>query len=263
MTAYDLLLGHFGPQNWWPAETPFEVALGAILTQQVSWRNVEQAINNLKRLGLLDPQKIRSLPLETLEDLIRPTGFYKTKAKKVKAFVDFLCERYDGSMDTMFKTPPEDLRKALLSVYGIGPETADSILLYAGGVPVFVVDAYTLRLLERFDLQGNDLTYERVQSLFQAALPRDATLFNEFHALIVALCKNICRLSDPKCKICPVVRICSYGRRVSYRGGESETGDTASLPKGSSDTKSLPKRRLSKRRRRANAARMAPCEGAM
>lgn len=277
MTIYDLLLEHFGPQNWWPAETPFEVALGAILTQQVSWKNVELAINNLKRLELLDPQKIRSLPLEILEKLIRPTGFYKTKAKKIKAFVGFLCERFDGSMDKMFETPAEDLRKALLSVYGIGPETADSILLYAGGVPVFVVDAYTIRLLERINLPGNDpqigndpqksrcmarrhdyqidysppssentmgrhasekprahtggpgrknFSYESAQSLFHAALPRDAALFNEFHALIVALCKHICRLSDPNCKVCPIVRICSYGRRVSYREGESETSGT-------------------------------------
>lgn len=233
MATYDLLYKHFGPQNWWPAETPFEVSVGAILTQQVSWRNVERAISHLKRLGLLDPWKMRSLPPAVLEELIRPTGFYKTKAKKIKAFVNFLCERFGGSMNAMFETPLEDLRSALLSVYGIGPETADSILLYAGGVPVFVVDAYTIRLLKRLGLPENDLrgptrgeaTYESVQSLFHTNLPRDAGLFNEFHALIVALCKHICRSRDPNCGVCPIVHICSYGRRVSYPKGESETID--------------------------------------
>jgi endonuclease-3 related protein len=217
MTVYDFLYRQFGPQHWWPADSPFEVSVGAILTQQVSWNNVERAISNLKHAGLLDPFKIQAISLGSLEELIKPTGFYRVKARRLKAFVNFLCSRFEGSMESMFQIPGQDLRTMLLSVFGIGPETADSILLYAGGVPVFVVDAYTMRLIDRLGIvvgYESKPSYDRVQSLFHDNLPRDAYLYNEYHALIVALCKDKCKAGNPCCKDCCLLDICSSYRHT-------------------------------------------------
>jgi len=193
-----------GPMQWWPAKTPFEVIVGAILTQNTSWTNVEQAIANLRSAQMLTPSTITSARLSKLALLVRPSGYFRQKAKKLKAFVRFLQREYGGSLKRMFDTPTEILRGKLLSVHGIGPETADSILLYAGNHPVFVVDAYTHRIFGRHGITDGKPQYESVRALFEAALPRDSQLFNEFHALVVNTGKNWCRKKEPRCAECPL-----------------------------------------------------------
>jgi len=194
-----------GPMNWWPARTPFEVIVGAILTQNTAWVNVEKALANLRSDNLLTPSRMERVPQPRLARLIRPSGYFRQKARKLKAFLRFLRERHGGSLARMFKTPTAELREQLLAVHGIGPETADSILLYAGGHPVFVVDAYTHRILHRHHLAAGRPDYAAVQSFFQANLPRDSALYNEFHALIVNVGKNWCRKSRPLCDQCPLL----------------------------------------------------------
>src|SRR3990167_2624354 len=201
---YAKLYRHFGPQSWWPGETPFEVIVGAILTQNTNWQNVAKAINNLKQAKVLSPKKLYSLPRPRLAQLIRPSGYFNIKAKRLKEFLDFLFKNYNGSLKKMFSRPVEDLRKEILSVKGIGPETADSILLYAGGFPVFVVDAYTKRIFSRQKLLSEDAEYHQVQELFTRSLKKDVQLYNEYHALIVRLGKDFCKKTNPKCKICPI-----------------------------------------------------------
>ncbi|HBU08700.1 MAG TPA: endonuclease [Candidatus Omnitrophica bacterium] len=201
---YDKLYRHFGPQSWWPGETPFEVIVGAILTQNTNWQNVAKAINNLKQAKVLSPKKLYSLPRPRLAQLIRPSGYFNIKAKRLKEFLDFLFKNYNGSLKKMFSRPVEDLRKEILSVKGIGPETADSILLYAGGFPVFVVDAYTKRIFSRQKLLSEDAEYHQVQELFTRSLKKDVQLYNEYHALIVRLGKDFCKKTKPKCEICPI-----------------------------------------------------------
>jgi endonuclease-3 related protein len=193
-----------GPMQWWPAKTPFEVIVGAILTQNTSWTNVERAIVNLRSAQMLTPSTITSARLSKLALLVRPSGYFRQKAKKLKAFVRFLHREYGGSLKRMFGTPTEILREKLLSVHGIGPETADSILLYAGNHPVFVVDAYTHRIFGRHGITDGKGQYESVRALFEAALPRDSQLFNEFHALVVNTGKNWCRKKEPRCAECPL-----------------------------------------------------------
>ena len=193
-----------GPMQWWPAKTPFEVIVGAILTQNTSWTNVERAIVNLRSAQMLTPSTITSARLSKLALLVRPSGYFRQKAKKLKAFVRFLQREYGGSLKRMFDTPTEILRGKLLSVHGIGPETADSILLYAGNHPVFVVDAYTHRIFGRHGITDGKPQYETVRALFEAALPRDSQLFNEFHALVVNTGKNWCRKKEPRCAECPL-----------------------------------------------------------
>ena len=193
-----------GPMQWWPAKTPFEVIVGAILTQNTSWTNVERAIANLRSAQMLTPSTITSARLSKLALLVRPSGYFRQKAKKLKAFVRFLQREYGGSLKRMFDTPTEILRGKLLSVHGIGPETADSILLYAGNHPVFVVDAYTHRIFGRHGITDGKPQYERVRALFEATLPRDSQLFNEFHALVVNTGKNWCRKKEPRCAECPL-----------------------------------------------------------
>ena len=193
-----------GPMRWWPAKTPFEVIVGAILTQNTSWTNVERAIANLRSAQMLTPSTITSARLSKLALLVRPSGYFRQKAKKLKAFVRFLQREYGGSLKRMFGTPTEILREKLLSVHGIGPETADSILLYAGNHPVFVVDAYTHRIFGRHGITDGKPQYERVRALLEAALPRDSQLFNEFHALVVNTGKNWCRKKEPRCAECPL-----------------------------------------------------------
>jgi endonuclease III related protein len=205
LTAYfDALFRAYGPQHWWPGRTRFEVMVGAILTQSTSWKNVELAIANLRREKLLSPAAIDGVSLERLSQLIRSSGYFRQKARKLKAFVHFLQEEYHGSLDKMFAAPTDELREKLLAVHGIGPETADSILLYAGEHPLFVVDAYTRRILERHNLAHGKHTYEHIQQLFHLNLPRSAPLFNEYHALIVLTGKHYCRKRDPDCAQCPL-----------------------------------------------------------
>lgn len=193
-----------GPQHWWPARTPFEVIVGAILTQNTAWENVEPAIAALRRARLLAPRAIERVPAGKLARLVRSTGYFRQKARKLKHFVGFLRREFGGSLARMFRTPTPELRERLLAVHGIGPETADSILLYAGGHAVFVVDAYTRRILERHGLAGGAHGYEALRALFEASLPRDAALFNEFHAQIVHVGKQWCRTRVARCHACPL-----------------------------------------------------------
>jgi len=201
---YEKLYAHFGPQGWWPGESPFEVCLGAVLTQNTNWQNVERAIENLKAAGLLDPHKLYALPEETLARLIRPAGYFRVKAKRLKNFLRLLVEEYEGSLERLFGEGLAKAREKLLSVSGIGPETADSILLYAGGLPIFVIDAYTKRILLRHGLATEEMGYPELQELFMRHLPPDPQLFNEYHALLVACGKNYCRPKRPLCKQCPL-----------------------------------------------------------
>ncbi|MEK9149599.1 MAG: endonuclease III domain-containing protein [Candidatus Desantisbacteria bacterium] len=201
---FDRLYTKFGPMGWWPGETQIEIIVGAILTQNTSWSNVEKAIANLKREDLLSVKALRDIGIESLSRLIRPSGYYNQKAKKIKHFTDFLFSTYDGSLNKMFETDTLPLRENLLKINGIGPETADSILLYAGERAIFVVDAYTKRILERHNLCSQDATYPEIQALFMENLPEDVRLFNEYHALFVRLGKQICKKREPLCKSCPL-----------------------------------------------------------
>ncbi len=201
---YRTLLERLGRQRWWPARTRFEVIVGAILTQNTSWKNVEKAIAALRRQRLLTPKALADAPLAHLEQAIRPAGYYRQKARRLKAFVSFLNQQYGGSLRRMFRTPTPTLRRQLLEVHGIGPETADSILLYAGNHPVFVVDAYTRRILSRHGLLDGRLRYDEIQQWFESHLPRSAPLFNEYHALLVEVGKRWCHPRQPDCPSCPL-----------------------------------------------------------
>ncbi len=203
LKIYERLNGHFGDLHWWPAEEPFEVMVGAILTQNTAWTNVEKAIAALKGRRLLSPGALSRIGEEELAGIIRPSGYYNVKAKRIKAFVRFLREEYAGNIGTMTAEELPILREKLLGVRGIGQETADSILLYACGKPVFVCDAYTRRILGRHRLIDDDADYRRIQEMFMNHLPHDTALFNQFHALIVNAGKTFCR-KVPKCDPCPL-----------------------------------------------------------
>jgi endonuclease III related protein len=199
---YQRLLEAQGPQGWWPGETPFEVAVGAILTQNTNWNNVARALEAIKEQGMLEAPALNALPEAELARLIRPAGYYNVKARRLKNFLDFLAGNYRNSMEDMAADTLENLRPALLGVTGIGPETADSILLYALGKPTFVVDAYTFRILNRHDFLIETYTYEDLRQLFMEHLPADVNLFQEYHALLVRLGKAWCR-PRPQCEACP------------------------------------------------------------
>lgn len=201
---YDKLYAYFGPQHWWPAATAFEVIVGAILTQNTSWLNVEKAINNLKKQKLLDPLQLYKVPRPKLSKVIRPAGYYNIKAKRLKEFVNFLFNNYKGGLKEMSLQDTFTLRRQLLSVNGIGPETADSILLYALNKPIFVIDAYTKRIFSRHSLFDSGVSYEQAQNVFMENLKADEKLFNEYHALLVKLAKEFCLKNKPKCDICPL-----------------------------------------------------------
>ncbi len=201
---YDAMSAALGPMRWWPAKTPFEVIVGAILTQSTAWGNVEMAIANLRAAKLLTPSAMLRVRTSRLATLIRPSGYFRQKAKKLKAFVSFLQTGYNGSLARMFRTHTAELREKLLEVHGIGPETADSILLYGGNHPIFVVDAYTHRILGRHGITDGKADYEKVRALIEKSIPRQAELFNEFHALIVNTGKSWCRKSVPRCEGCPL-----------------------------------------------------------
>ena len=198
----------FGPQHWWPAETRFEVIVGAILTQNTNWGNVEKAINNLKKKRLLSPRCLRDVSQQTLASLIRPAGYFNIKTKRLKNFIHFFFKEYQGDLKKMAQEETAQLRRKLLSINGIGPETADSILLYALDKPVFVVDAYTKRVLYRHNLVDSRADYSAVQELFMKHLKADVKLFNEYHALLVRLGKDYCR-TKPLCERC-VLKDCRY-----------------------------------------------------
>jgi len=204
LSIYEILNAHFGDLHWWPADDPFEVMVGAILTQNTAWTNVEKAIAALKERRLLSPGALSRLGEETLAGIIRPSGYYHIKAKRLKAFVRFFLDEYEGSVEAMSVGDIPLLREKLLRVPGIGPETADSILLFACQKPVFVSDAYTRRILHRHRLVPEDADYDQIQTLFMANLPPDVSLFNQFHALLVQTGKIFCR-KTPQCNPCPLV----------------------------------------------------------
>jgi endonuclease III related protein len=201
LRIFELLHQSYGPQHWWPADGPFEVVVGAILTQNTSWKNAEKAIANLKEAGVLSPAKMAALGEEGLADLIRPSGYYRVKAGRLLRFLGFLGDRYGFDLQRMLRGPLNEVRGDLLEVRGIGPETADSILLYAGGYPIFLVDAYTRRIFSRHGFIREGCSYGELQALFMKALPPDISLFNEYHALIVRLGKTRC-LRLPQCEDC-------------------------------------------------------------
>ena len=201
---YKRMYEALGPQGWWPGETPFEVCVGAILTQNTNWQNVERAIENLKQTGVLSPKALYELPEGILAELIRPAGYFRVKATRLKNFIRFLVENFEGDLERLFALPLAEAREALLSVSGIGPETADSILLYAGEKPTFVIDAYTRRILLRHGLATEDMGYEDLREMFMRHLPEDTQLYNEYHALLVAVGKNFCRPQRPRCEECPL-----------------------------------------------------------
>jgi endonuclease-3 related protein len=200
---YNTLYNHFGPRHWWPGDTPFEIAVGAILTQNTNWANVEKAILNLKKKKTLNVRALHKMPNAGLAALLRPAGYYNVKAKRLKNFLVFLADNYKGSMSRMKSSDPSVLRKELLAVNGIGPETADSILLYALEKPVFVIDAYTKRILQRHGIVSGEATYHEMQEIFHENLLQEVQLYNEYHALFVMLGKDYCR-PKPRCRGCPL-----------------------------------------------------------
>ena len=208
--VYHTLRRALGHQHWWPGESPFEIMVGAILTQNTTWTNVEKAIRNLKQVGKLSPQALRSLSNKELAELIRPSGYFNVKALRLKSYVDFLYREYSGNLRKMSREAGPILREKLLAVKGIGSETADSILLYAFGKPFFVIDAYTRRIFSRHRLSGKktqsllSLTYAQWQNLLTRAIPRKTSIYNDFHAQIVAIGKNFCKASFAKCQSCPL-----------------------------------------------------------
>lgn len=203
MEMFNLMLERLGPQHWWPGDGPFEMMVGALLTQNTSWTNVEKAINNLKGMNLLTVESIHELSKEKLAEIIRPAGYFNIKATRLKNLVDMLMERYEGDIVRLFDEGTDVQRERLLSVKGIGPETADSIILYAAHKPVFVIDAYTYRVLNRHNMADDQATYDELQELFMSNLEPDHELFNEFHALIVKTAKLYCR-KNPQCDECPL-----------------------------------------------------------
>ncbi len=207
---FDAMLAHLGPSGWWPAKSPFEVAVGAILTQNTNWSNVEQAIANLHRHDLLDPDQLRLARPEVVEECIRPSGFFRQKAKKLRNFLDFLDRERALDLKGLAFLDTVELRERLLAVKGIGPETADSILLYALGRPVFVVDAYTARICSRHGLVPEDVNYDDLQDMFLSHLPERAELYNEYHALLVRVGKQWCRKREPRCAGCPLQPFLPY-----------------------------------------------------
>ncbi len=209
-----LLYRYFGPLNWWPADNPFEVTVGAILTQNTAWTNVEYALKNLKKNDCLSPEQINSLAILQLEELIKPSGFFRQKAARLKAFCTFLVENWQADIGLLCSGPLVEARNRLLDLHGIGPETADSILLYAASRKSFVVDAYTRRVFQRIGLLQGDESYDEIRALFMQHLPEDVELYNEYHAGIVNLAKRFCR-KTPLCEECPVNEYCNHALKTT------------------------------------------------
>ena len=206
LEMYNTLYRAFGPQHWWPGDTPFEISVGAILTQNTNWGNVENAIYNLKKQNALSAKALHEMSVKKLSALIRPAGYFNIKAKRLKFFIDFLMNDYHGSMKKMRDENVQTLRAKLLRINGIGQETADSILLYALENPVFVIDAYTKRVLSRHGIIEHERPYEEFQELFHSSLKKDMKLFNEFHALFVRVGKTFCKRKKPLCENCPLLK---------------------------------------------------------
>lgn len=210
---YDRMAAHHGPTHWWPGDTPFEIAVGAVLTQNTAWTNVEKAIANLKRERLLTPRAILTCPTAVLERALTPSGYFRVKTKRLRSFCDYLVQQYGGQMARMARQPLESLRPELLGVDGIGPETADDILLYACGKVVFVVDAYTRRIFSRHGLVAPDVSYEDLRAFFERHVEPDLHTYKEYHGLIVWTGKDFCR-REPKCGECPLAPILRKGQPV-------------------------------------------------
>lgn len=215
LDIYHKLYDHFGPRGWWPAETNFEVCLGAILTQNVAWRNVVKAIDALKEEGLLEVTPLYLAPHDQVAGLIRPTRYYNQKATRLKDFCSLVVNGYAGDIERLLALPTENLRSTLLGIKGIGKETADSIVLYAAQKPVFVVDAYTSRIFGRLGIIPDGWTYDRIQSFFTANLPKETELYNEYHALIDGLGNRYCSGSSPRCGLCPLGNICRHHKALT------------------------------------------------
>ncbi len=213
LEVYGRLYQRYGSQQWWPSDGPFETIVGAILTQNTAWRNVERAISNLKSAQALTPGKLREISQETLAALVRPSGYFNTKARKLKAFAEHLGTRYNDDLNAFLSQDGSLLRQELLSIYGIGEETADDILVYAARLPSFVVDSYTRRILERLGLVSESIGYEAIQRLFHESLPSDVQVFNEYHALLDRHAKETCRKS-PVCDGCCLLDLCPMGRKM-------------------------------------------------
>ena len=209
LEIYQRLFECYGLQHWWPGDSPFEVMVGAILTQSAAWQNVEKAIFNLKNAGVMSPTALRNIPTDKLAQLIHPCGYYNAKALKLKALVDWLGASCGDNLDKLFAIDIGTLRQQFLAIHGIGPETADSILLYAGNKPVFVIDAYTRRIISRLGLTQEKDLYNNYQDLFMNNLPQNTALFNEYHALLVRLGKDACR-KQPICDRCCLLEICRF-----------------------------------------------------
>jgi endonuclease-3 related protein len=203
---YKELYSLYGSQYWWPGDTPFEIMVGAILTQNTNWRNVERAIENLKEAAMMDPHALWQNRYR-IAKLIKPSGFYRIKTRRLTAFIRSFIEEYDGHVDSMKRKRTNTLRQELTGIHGIGYETADSILLYALERPVFVVDAYTRRIGARHDLYESDVPYDVIRNLFENSLPKNVKIYNEYHALLVKIGKDFCRKNEPLCDACPVQRI--------------------------------------------------------
>lgn len=210
MEIYDILLEHFGPRGWWPGDSQLEIILGAVLTQAVAWKNVEKAIYNLKTAELMSLDCLNDVPEDVLADLIRPALYNRQKARKIKELVKFISYQYNLSLDTMFNMPLTDLRKELLGVWGIGPETADSILLYAGNYRIFVIDAYTRRIFYRLGKVREGITYSEMQDFMHQYVIPEVAIYNEYHALLVALGAKYCKKNRPLCSSCPLSKCCKY-----------------------------------------------------
>lgn len=203
MAYYKKLKKYFGPRHWWPSETPFEVIVGAILTQNTNWVNVEKSIANLKTYNVFTPGKIYKTDIGTLAQLIRPCGYFNVKAQRLKSFIKWFIENYNGDILKLKNVDSTKLREELLTIKGIGNETADSILLYALDIPTFVVDAYTHRVFSRHKLIPEEATYDEIKEFFESNLKKDVALYNDYHAQIVEVGKRLCR-RDPLCKECPL-----------------------------------------------------------
>ncbi len=211
-TIFEGLLAHYGSQRWWPAETRFEIIVGALLMQRTAWRNAATAIQNLKAANLLEVHALAAAPLSVLRKHVRIAGLYRTKPARLRSFCRHILDRCDGDLNRYFRRPTAEVRADLLAQDGVGPETADSILLYAGGHPVFVVDAYTIRIGRRIGLFATG-DYGRIQRFFERRIPPDVEGYREYHALLVAHATSLCR-PTPRCEACPVQSLCDVGRRV-------------------------------------------------
>ena len=214
LAIYKRLFSAYGEQHWWPGRDPFEIIVGAILTQQVAWKNVERAIDALKSAGLMDQGALLRAPLDDVAALIRPTIYYNQKAKKLRSFLEFLTERHHGDLSELFALPVSAMRQELLGVHGIGEETADSIILYAAEKPSFVIDAYTRRTMQRLGVIKGKESYDELRAMFMENIPRDVQLYNEYHALFVRHGKERCRSRAPLCLDCALRDMCKYASTV-------------------------------------------------